>query len=113
MKTLILQLIAVAYLANQSAHAIPLQTTLAEHQHHHQLAEKIRRAEKKKNEVDPAMIGMIGGLLGGVTNIVGASVGGDTGASIMKAGNMVSGVSAAAATGDAGKIVTSVTDGAS
>lgn len=56
---------------------------------------------------------MIGGLLGGVTNIVGGSVGGETGANILKAGNLIGGVSSAAATGDAGNIVSSVAKGAS
>jgi hypothetical protein len=52
---------------------------------------------------------MIGGMMGAVTNIAGGIVGGDTGKQISNAGSMVTNVSTAAATGDAGAIINSAT----
>lgn len=54
---------------------------------------------------DPALFGMIGNILGGVTGMVGGIVGGEDGAHIANAGNMVSGISTGVANEDIGAAI--------
>lgn len=122
MKSFILALLGVALLAPAEVTAMSLQKA-DKTMSNYALVEKVNRKKKKgkkkrdddeeEDEFDPAILGLIGGLLGGVGNIAGGIVGGETGKTISNSANLVSGISAGAATEDYGAMVGAAANGAS
>ena len=99
MKSFAVALLSAVLLSHSEVSGIALDTHDKHAHHSYKLVEKVQRGAKNSAAAQPVDFAALGGLLGGLTTVVGGIVGGEAGKDIVNSGNLVTGVATTAGKG--------------